>query len=200
MSHNERNYVFFQVLSRIETSYASIRGKDCRDCRFDCFCRCRATLSHLMCPSEDSWECRTDTVLKVLSNIESSHASIRGLLIVQIVLLLLMLSNIESCYASIRGLLGVHFLFFHRLWATLSYVMRPSEDCWVCRMYCAFSLTYFEQHWVILCTHLRTAWSAECSYFCRRWATLSHLMLPSEDCWECRCYCFFSICFEQHFV
>ena len=111
MSHNERNYLFFQVLSRIETSYASIRGKDCRDCRFDCFCRCRATLSHLMCPSEDSWECRTDTVLKVLSNIESSHASIRGLLIVQIVLLLLMLSNIESSYASIRGLLGVHFLF-----------------------------------------------------------------------------------------
>ena len=62
-----------------------------------------------MCPSEDSWECRTDSVLEVLSNIESSHASIRGLLIVQIVLFLRVLSNIESSYASIRGLVGVHF-------------------------------------------------------------------------------------------
>ena len=87
---------------------------------------------------------------------------------------------------------------FYRLWATLSYVMPPSEDCWECRMY-RFSFSDFEQHWVILCTHLRTAWSAECSYFCRRRATLSHLMLPSEDCWESRCYCFYT-CFEQHLV
>ncbi len=114
-----------------------------------------------MLPSEDCWECRSYCFYGCWATL--SH----------------LMRPSEDCWECSV------FVFCCRLWATLSYVMRPSEDCWECRMYCVSSLSYFEQHWVILCTHLRTAWSAECSNCYRLWATLSHLMLPSEDCDRC---------------
>ena len=61
-----------------------------------------------MRPSKDSWECRFDCILEVLSNIESSYASIRGSLRVQIVFFYK--SDIESSYVSIRRRPGLHHL------------------------------------------------------------------------------------------
>ncbi len=96
-----------------------------------------AESNHLLRPSEDSWECGIDWVLEVLSNIESSYASIPGLLRVQIVLFFAGDEQhwvILCVHPSTAG--SATFIVFYGFWATLSNVMRLSEDCWECRIYC----------------------------------------------------------------
>jgi UPF0716 family protein affecting phage T7 exclusion len=115
------NSLIFTFLSNIESFFVSIPGllgihnvlcficftqhwvivrvhpRFAGSAEFVDFFRFWRTLSNLLCPSEVWWEWIIYWFLKVLSNIESSFVSIRGLLGVYNLLFLQVLSNIEGC-------------------------------------------------------------------------------------------------------